>query len=284
MKKIGILILLLSITVSCDYFKKDTEQTPIARVNETYLYQEDIEGIVPENATVQDSTFIINNHINRWATQQLLIDQAKINLPQSKLDTYQKLVRDYKDELYAEGYKNAIVAQQLDSTIAESELNNFYKENRGNFILNDELIKVRYILLSKDFTNFNSVVEKFSRFSKTDKEELESISIQFTKYNFNDSTWVKKDALLRTFPALQEKENELLKKSNFTQVQDSLGVYLVKIEDVLKTNDVAPLSYVTPTIEQIILNKRKLELIKKLEKDITKDALKNKNFETYEER
>ena len=284
MKKTGILILLLSITVSCDYFKKDTEQTPIARVNETYLYQEDIEGIVPENATAQDSTFIINNHINRWATQQLLIDQAKINLPQSKLDTYQKLVRDYKDELYAEGYKNAIVAQQLDSTITESELNNFYKENRGNFILNDELIKVRYILLSKDFTNFNSVVEKFSRFSKTDKEELESISIQFTKYNFNDSTWVKKDALLRTFPALQEKENELLKKSNFTQVQDSLGVYLVKIEDVLKTNDVAPLSYVTPTIEQIILNKRKLELIKKLEKDITKDALKNKNFETYEER
>ncbi len=284
MKKTGIFILLLSITVSCDYFKKDTEQTPIARVNETYLYQEDIEGIVPENATAQDSTFIINNHINRWATQQLLIDQAKINLSQSKLDTYQKLVRDYKDELYAEGYKNAIVAQQLDSTIAESELNNFYKENRGNFILNDELIKVRYILLSKDFTNFNSVVEKFRRFSKTDKEELESISIQFTKYNFNDSTWVKKDALLRTFPALKEKENELLKKSNFTQVQDSLGVYLVKIEDVLKTNDVAPLSYVAPTIEQIILNKRKLELIKKLEKDITKDALKNKNFETYEER
>ena len=251
---------------------------------QSYLYQEDIKDIVPENATSQDSTIIVNNYITRWATQQLLIDQAKINLSQTKLDNYQKLVDDYKSELYAEGYKNAIVAQQLDSTIAESELNNFYKENRGNFILNDELIKVRYILLSKDFTNFNSVVEKFRRFSKTDKEELESISIQFTKYNFNDSTWVKKDALLRTFPALKEKENELLKKSNFTQVQDSLGVYLVKIEDVLKTNDVAPLSYVAPTIEQIILNKRKLELIKKLEKDITKDALKNKNFETYEER
>jgi len=38
---------------------------------------------------------------------------------------------------------------------------------------------------------------------------------------------------------------------------------------------------VSPTIEQIILNKRKLELIKKLEKDITKDAIKDKKFETF---
>jgi hypothetical protein len=75
--------------------------------------------------------------------------------------------------------------------------------------------------------------------------------------------------------------NQVLKKSNITQLQDSLGVYLVKIEDVLMTNDIAPLIYVEPTIKQIILNKRKLELIKNLEKDITKDALKNKKFEIY---
>jgi len=73
----------------------------------------------------------------------------------------------------------------------------------------------------------------------------------------------------------------VLKKSNFTQIQDSIGVYLVKIEDILNRNDTAPLSFVGPTIEQIILNKRKLELIKKLEKDITKDAIKDKKFETF---
>ena len=73
----------------------------------------------------------------------------------------------------------------------------------------------------------------------------------------------------------------MLKKANFTQLQDSLGVYLVKIEAVLKTNDIAPLSYVKQTIGQILLNKRKQELLKKIEKDITKDAIKNKNFELF---
>ena len=72
-----------------------------------------------------------------------------------------------------------------------------------------------------------------------------------------------------------------LKKSNFTQVEDSLGVYLVKTKEILNVNDSAPLSYIKPTVGQIILNKRKLELIKKLETDITKDAIKTNNFEIY---
>jgi hypothetical protein len=31
-----------------------------------------------------------------------------------------------------------------------------------------------------------------------------------------------------------------------------------------------------------VVNKRKLELIRELEKDITKDAIKNKQFEIYD--
>lgn len=55
----------------------------------------------------------------------------------------------------------------------------------------------------------------------------------------------------------------------------------MQIEDVLNQNDLAPQVYVKPTIKQIVINKRKLELIKQLEKDITKDAIKNKQFEIY---
>ena len=73
----------------------------------------------------------------------------------------------------------------------------------------------------------------------------------------------QKDVLIADLPILKEENSKVLKKPNFTQLQDSLGVYLVKIEAILKTNDIAPLSYVKPTIEQIILNKRKQEPFKK---------------------
>ena len=267
--------------ISCDYFKQDSTKIPVARVNDNYLYAEDIRELVPANTPTEDSTLIVDNYINRWATQQLLIDQAKINLSPQKLETYDKMVSDYKNDLYTEAYKNSIVATQLDSTISSIEFQNFYEANKDNFILNDELLKVRYIHIDETFNNLPQTRERLNRFNSEDQEALSNISIQFRSYNFNDSIWVKKEVLFDALPVLTTLKPEVLKKSNFAQLQDSLGVYLVKIEDILRTNDLAPLSYVKPTIKQIVLNKRKLELIKKLEKDITKDAIKNKNFETY---
>jgi len=269
--------------MSCDYLKQDSQSVPVARVNDTYLYKEDIEGLVFETTSKEDSILIVNNFITKWATQQLLIDQSIINLPQNQQEKFDKLVDEYKIDLYTESYKSAIVSRQLDSVISFSELENFYELNKENFKLNDELLKVRYITLPLDFNNLSEVKNKLIRFNSEDKVALTNMSIKFKAFNLNDSIWIKNDVLLDALPILQTNNRQVLKKSNFTQLQDSLGVYLVKIGEVLKTNDTAPLSYVKPTIEQIILNKRKQELLKKLEKDITIDAIKNKNFETFKD-
>ena len=65
--------------MSCDYFKQDIDKKPIARVNESYLYEEDIKELITDVTTEVDSILIVNNFINRWATKQLLIDQSKKN-------------------------------------------------------------------------------------------------------------------------------------------------------------------------------------------------------------
>jgi hypothetical protein len=269
--------------ISCEYFKQDIDKKPIARVNESYLYEEDIKELVSDVTSKEDSILIVNNFINRWATKQLLIDQSLINLPEEKQEQFNKLVDEYRIDLFTEAYKNVIVSKQLDSTINIIQLIDFYEENKENFRLNDDLFKVRYCQVEENFNNFSNIKEKFRRFDDQDKKDLSELSIHFKSFNFNDSTWVKKEALIEAMPILNmnPQADEVLKISNFTQLQDSLGVYLIKIEDVLKTNDIAPLSHIKPTIEQIILNKRKLELLKKLDKDITKDAIKNNRFEIY---
>nr|WP_246516311.1 peptidyl-prolyl cis-trans isomerase [Aequorivita echinoideorum] len=266
--------------VSCDYFTQDAEKTAVARVNDTYLYEEDIQKLLTENISAADSTIIVTNYINRWATQQLLIDQAKINLSAEKLDEFSKLVQEYQNDLYTEAYKNVIVSRQLDSTIGVQEYRDYYQANKENFKLNDVLLKMRYLQLPPNYEGLAKVREKFNRFNKKDREALSTQDFQFVSYNFNDSIWVNKEVLVQALPIMATNE-QLLKKSNFAQLQDSLGVYLVKIEDVRNPGDNAPITYIQPTLTQIILNKRKLDLIKKLETDITKDAINTNNFEIY---
>ena len=281
MNRIFLTIISIITLSSCDYFKQDNLGTPIARVNNSYLYQKDIKNLIFENTSKEDSTLIVTNFINRWATKQLLIDQSIVNLPQEKQDAYNDLVNQYKIDLYIEAYKSSIVAKQLDSIIALKELEDFYNQNKENFKLNDDLLKIRYIHIDANFSNTKELVEKFKRFDSIDKQALTDLSIKFKAFNLNDSIWIKNDVLIGALPVLKYSNSQVLKKTNFTQLQDSLGVYLVKIEAVLKTNDIAPLSYVKSTIEQIVLNKRKQEFLKKIEKDITKDAIKNKNFELF---
>ncbi len=280
--KYHILLIIGAITlVSCEYFKKEEARIPVARVNNTYLYQEDVDAVMGQVANKEDSAQITNNFINRWATQQLLIDQAKINLSPAQLSNFESLVEQYRVDLYTEAYKSSIVARELDSAISKAELITYYEINKENFKLNDVLLKLRYIHTDKNYSKINSVTEKLRRFNDKDKEDLTDLSIQFKSFNLNDSSWVKKDNLLQSLSVLQDSDDQVLKKSNFTKLQDSLGLYLLKIEDVLERNDIAPLSFVEPTIRQIILNRRKQELTQKLEKDITKDAIRNKTFEIY---
>jgi len=267
---------------SCDFFKESDDRKVIARVNDTYLYEEDIQPLLKEGMSSQDSAVVVTNFINLWATEQLLVSGAKRNLTESKQEAFNKLAMEYKNDLYSKAYLEALVAKNIDTVVSIEEMEAYYNDNKRVFVLNEDLIKLRYINIDENRLDLKDVETKFKRFNDADKKELDSISIQFKSFSLKDSVWVKADQVVDKIPPItNENRNELLKKSNFIQLKDSLGVYLVHINDVLLRNSTAPLEYVEPTINKIVINKRKLELVRELEKDITKDAIKNKKFEIY---
>jgi len=276
------LLFLFLLGVSCKYFVKEPDRVPVARVGETYLYEDEIQSLVSEDMSPQDSTVLVNNFINNWATQQLLMVNAVRNLNDEKQQEFNSLVDQYRKDLFTQAYLEALVGRKIDSTVTLEEARKYYDENKEVFKLNEELIKFRYINLQENRSDFEDIKKKFQRFNEEDKKELDSISIQFKSYSLNDSIWVKVSQVLDKIPvANASNKEELLKKSNFIQLKDSLGVYLMHINDVLLRNDTAPLEYVKPTIDQIVINRRKLEFINDLKTDITKDAIKNKQFELY---
>jgi hypothetical protein len=268
---------------SCNFFfKKTDDRVPVARVNDTYLYYDDIKDLVSEGTSKGDSTLVVQNFINRWATQQLFVDGAELNLSETEQAAFNKLVDQYKNDLYTKAYIEALVLRDMNTVVTKEEAEAFYNSNKDVFKLNEELLKFRYIHVDQNIINYKTIEEKFKRYNLKDKKELEAMSIQFKSYTLNDTIWIKASQVINKISAITpENKNQLLKKSNFVQLKDSLGVYLMQINDVLLRNDTAPIEYVKPTIDQIVINKRKLELIRELEKDITKDAIKNKQFEIY---
>ncbi|MEZ4856588.1 MAG: peptidyl-prolyl cis-trans isomerase [Gelidibacter sp.] len=282
MIKKGSFILGCCLLVSCHFFKETDDRIPVARVGDTYLYQDDIKDLVAQGTSKEDSALVVTGFITRWATQLLLLDGAKRNLPEQKQADFNKLVDEYKKDLFTKAYVEALVKRSIDTSITIAEEQAVFDSNKETFKLNEELIKFRYINILQNSINIDDIKKRFTRFDEKDKTYLDSIAIQFKSYSLNDSIWIKVSQVIQKIPVINaENKKELLKKSNFIQLKDSLDLYLMQINDVLQQNDYAPLEYVKPTIDQIIINRRKLELIKQLEKDITKDAIKNNQFEIY---
>lgn len=281
MNKLLLIVICTSLT-SCNWFKKEQKANSVARVGQNYLYKEDIQNIVPKGTSKEDSIIIITSYIDRWATQKILIEAAERNLEDSKKKEYSKLINQYKIDLYSKAYIEEIVKRSVDTLVSNDELKKYYDENKENFKTNGNLVRLRYINLSKDNPKLNIIKDKFFNFSKKDANFWDTNSMQFKSFAFNDSVWVDMGQVYEKLPIINpDNRDDLVQSGKKIQILDNNDMYLVKISNVIAKNELSPFEYIKPTIKEIIVNKRKLELIKKFEKEITEDAIKNKDYEIY---
>lgn len=276
------IFLLSAMVVSCDYFKAPKKPKAIARVGESYLFQDDIVDLVPKGTSKKDSIAIVKAFIDRWATQKLLFEAAERNIGKDKTNEFNALIDQYKVDLYTKDYIESLVVRQIDTVVTEVQIEEYYAKNKQYFKNSSELVKLRYINLVKENPKFAKIKSKFSSFTKKDRKELEQLAVQFKSYAFNDSIWVDINQVYEKIPFinLENKQKYISSGMNF-QYPDSTTVWLVKVNNVLPKDSPTPLEFLKPTIKQIIINNRKLDLINTIEKEITNDAIKDNKYEIY---
>ena len=282
MKLFGSVFSVLLLFASCNKENNKNEGDAIARVNNEYLYPSDLENLVPSGTSKKDSIAIVNDFIKRWATQQLLMNNANKNIGKSKQIELDELINQYKIDLYSKAYLEQLVITKIDTVITKEEIEKYYNTNKNNFKANSPLVKLRYVNLVKGNNKLANISAKFSSFKSKDKKELKSLAIQFKDYAFNDSIWVDIDQVYERLPFVnQDNMAKFIDEGISYQYADSTSIWLVKVRDMVQKNEVVPFSYISPTIKQIILNKRKTDLINKIQTEITNDAIKDNDFEIF---
>jgi hypothetical protein len=276
------LISLLFLVTSCSFFGKEVKPEAVARVENSYLYKDKIENLVPPGTSKEDSITIVQSFIDRWASQELLKNASEVNLNKAKINEFDELIEQYRSDLYTKAYLEQIVQREIDTVVTPKEIEQYYKENKENFRANDVLVKLRYIQLPKDHLKFETIKSKFFDYKKSDKNFWDTYQLQMKSSALNDSIWVAVNQVYEKLPFITpDTKTDYIIAGKSIQHSDSDNVYFVKITNVIQNNQISPLEYVKPTLKELILNHRKSELIKKFEKDIIDDAIKNKDYELY---
>ena len=282
----AIYIFLVSVLLtSCQFLQKtfSSKEKPVARVFSEYLYPSDLEGIVPKGTSSADSILLVQSYIENWIRQTVILKQATENVDLDQ-DALEKQLETYRQSLIIYSYEQQLIAQNLDTTVSNAQIKKYYEENKDNFELKKSIIKATYAKIPKNAHRIEMAVRWFNSSKPKDRNELETYCMQFSSnYSLTDTSWLYLDELSAIIPLDRFSESSILQKNNYINFSDKDFVYLVKVKDFMYKEDLSPLEFETENIKNIIINKRKIELISKMENQVYQDARDGEDIEWYKE-
>ena len=278
MKTYPLFISITLLILSCSNINNDNSNDLIARAGENFLYQNDL----PSFSSRQDSLLRYKNFVELWAKEKLLYDLSLTNLSQSKKNELDLLIEKFRIDLYINSYKDLIVNSRIDSIVTNEEIESYYNANIDNFTLNETLLKYRYLKVPSDNININRIRRYIQRLSNDDRDFLDSLNFQFAELKVNDSVWFAERDVISSIEFInQTNKSNFMRVNRLYEIKDDQYINYFIVKDLLKSGNIPPLSYLYDRIKLNIINQRKIDLIKNINKEILNDALKSSKYEIY---
>ncbi len=275
------LLLLLLLLMSCDSGLFQTgEDEMVARVYNTYLYRSDLEGIVPTGSLPKDSTMIVKNFINKWIEEQLLIQAAEETLS-SDQKNFKGQLENYRNSLLIYTYESYLIKHYMDTVVRDEEISTYYEQNKQNFELKENIVRAHFVILKEAPRKNNPLKRLLLSNDPGDLDELASFCEKNAYDYYIDDEWIPFSELIKIIPIETYNQTIYLQNNNYVEFNDASNYYFIRFLDFKIQESVSPLSFEKENIRNIIINKRKAELIDKMRREMLQEAMNTNGFEIF---
>lgn len=276
------LLLLAGIFTAFASCKQDSRsgEVMLAKVEGSVLYLSDL-GEIGKGKDPADSAEAVRIAVNSWVRETLMLKQAEKNLAEDQLNI-SKMVDDYRRSVITYRYEAELVRQKLDTVIGDEEIAAYYEQNKSNFELKDNIIKVIYVKVRQNAPGVNKVSGWYASNKEKDKESLRNYCLQYAEnFYLDENSWLLFDDILKEIPIKLYDKEAFLQNNRRIETKDSTYLYYVNILGFMTRKSESPLSFEKENIRHILLNKRKVEFIKKMRESLYNEAIRNKEVEIY---
>jgi hypothetical protein len=279
MKKIWIDIsAILCLLCACNRTSDDAREI-LAKTETQTLYKDDIIDRLPVSLSEQDSVEFVKSAVEQWLRFTLLYEKAVDNIRDND-SSLAKQVDLFRKELYINTYEQLFLQQKLDTLIPQKEIDAYYAKHKNEYLLDHSVVKPILIVFPLQRTTEIETVKKLFFPKKTmDIDALKDYCFQHCqKFSFSNQ-WVEINALKQELPL--EVRNESFPVGKSLQFQDTANVYFVRIEEQLNVGNSMPVELAHDKIAKILLQNRKVELLKNMRNRVYQDATHKKQYEVF---
>lgn len=274
------LLLILLLQGCGSGFFRTSEDEMIARVYNTYLYRSDLEGIVPNETSPGDSAMIVKNFINKWIEEQLLIQAAEESLS-SDQKNFKGQLQNYRNSLLIYTYESFLIKQYMDTVVSDEEISRYYQDNKQNFELKENIVRVHFVILKEVPRKNNPIKRLLLSNDPADLNELASFCDKNDCDYYIQDEWIPFSELVKSIPLETYNQTTYLQNNKYVEFSNGSSYYFIRFLDFKIQEGVSPLSFEKENIRNIIINKRKAELIEKTRRKMLQEAMNTNGFEIF---
>jgi len=282
-KRIFILLLTLLCVTSCDWIDRlfHSKGDVIARVGTDMLYTYEAEKLIPKGISSADSIRMIEQYVHSWAMNKLLLDKAEKTLPKSEKDIENE-IETFRKDLLTFRYEKYYLEERLDTLVTPEETKEWYESHQDDFILPYSIVKVRLVRISMKSPYYLEIKEMLNTAYGEELSALEELCYASSeKYTDFLKGWITSSTLASEMGIQVTDCEALLASGSFLETDSGTAHYIIYVLDRVAPGSVTPLDYNLANIHDLIVSRRKQDLMITLEQDLFKEAIENKKFKRY---
>lgn len=280
---IPLLLVFLMVLSSCEMAQDKLHRGHIvARIGFDVLYSTDLEEVIPPGTSPEDSVAIASKYIDSWALSKLLTLKAEKNLSKSDKDVSTQ-VEEFRNNLLGYRYEKFYIESRLDTVVTRKEMEEYYGAHSENFTAQQTLLKGRAItVLTKSpfYEAFKSSYQVTDESAVAELNELCRASAE--RYTDFNGGWVPVSVFSKEAGMDAAQFEKLVSGKSAVEVREDGVTRFIFVGDRIPQGAVTPLEYNVEHIREIIISKRKQDILSGLEQDLLNDAKVDKTLRVYE--
>lgn len=281
--KLSLMAGLLAVAGACTQPIDHGGRKPLVKVGENYLYQEDLQMVMPMGITGKDSVDFAKEFIRNWVEDILLYQKAEGNIPDNA--RINELVASYRRALVMHTFQEELVNQEVGNVITEDEIETYYQSHALAFKAEYPYVKGLYLKVPLKAKNLSSVQTLYKQNTQDAIDKLEKIGISnAVDYDYFFDRWLPVPEIASKMPLKElASDADYLNKHRNIEVKDSTYCYFLHVEDYIPMDNALPLEYARNEIKEILINMKRVDFINNMRNDLYEKASANNEVIYYKD-
>jgi hypothetical protein len=256
-----------------------SDKNAIARVNSSYLYRSDLEGM-GSGLSKEDSATQVSLYVEKWAVDQIMLEMAKSKVGKKESEKIERLVENYRNSLIVAAFEEESIKKELDTVVSNEQISEYYKSNRDQYISGKEMIRCHFIRVKRNLPDVDKLRDWFKSDNKKDFEKVKEYCLSKQGINFvlDNDQWINAEKIAEMLPEKSLDVSTLKTDRSYDRTEDDY-LYLFKVFEIRERNSPIPMSQVKDEIAKIILQQRSNEILQKIRKNAAEKVKSGKVFE-----